>query len=52
MGVAVEIGEAINEVPDSGIAGMKDVGAIFVNVDAFDFTSEAISANMVTSIDQ
>lgn len=43
MLVAVEGGEAVDELPDFGDVGVEDVGAVFVNLDAgfgIDFTTD------------
>jgi hypothetical protein len=51
MGVAMKLGEAIDEVPNRGVAGVKDMRAIFVDLDSFDFAGKAIAADVVSTVD-
>ena len=48
----VPLAKSIDEFPDFFIVGVKNVGAVHVNVDAFDFLRIRIAGDMLASVNQ
>ncbi len=51
VGEAVELDVAVDEVPDLAVAGVEDVGAVAVHVDALDLFAVGVAAGVGTLVD-
>ena len=47
VGIAVELRQTVYEIPYFPVAGMEDMGAVFMHMDTFHILTVNISADMV-----
>ena len=52
MAVVIESGEAIDEVPHAGVAGVKNVGPVAMHVDALETLGIAVAADVAALVDE